>query len=120
MVRIRSTQGRYPFAMDFDSNSLVIKHDEAENRFEIELGNELAVLTYRRYPDRMVINHTRVPQAFGRRGIAARLTRASLEYARTENLRVVPACSYAAHFIRKHPEFQDLLTPDDLSGIVTG
>jgi len=35
----------------------------------------------------------------------------ALEYARSQNLEVVPACSYTASFMAKHPEYNDLLPP---------
>jgi uncharacterized protein len=106
--------------MQIDLNSLNVVHNETESRFEINLGNETAVLTYRRYPDQIIYNHTEVPRSFEGRGIAAKLTRAALEYARAMNLRVVPTCPYIAGFIRKNSEYQDLLKPDDLRRFVTG
>ncbi|HET6587508.1 MAG TPA: GNAT family N-acetyltransferase, partial [Oleiagrimonas sp.] len=57
----------------------------------------------------MTITHTGVPEVIGGRGIAASLTRFALETARREGWKVVPACSYAAVFIRRHPEFCDLV-----------
>ncbi|HUI74809.1 MAG TPA: GNAT family N-acetyltransferase [Candidatus Acidoferrum sp.] len=106
--------------MDLDLDALKVVHNGAENRFEIALGNELALLTYRRRPDCIVYNHTEVPRAFEGRGIAGKLTRAGLDYARSQNLHVVPTCPYIADFIRKHPEYQDLLAPEDLRRYVTG
>jgi predicted GNAT family acetyltransferase len=32
-----------------------------------------------------------------------------LDYARTQGLQVVPLCSFIAGYIRKHPEYQDLV-----------
>jgi len=37
------------------------------------------------------------------------MTRAALDFARSENLQVEPRCSYAAYFMQKHPEYDDLL-----------
>ena len=106
--------------MQMDVNTLNVIHNEVESRFEINLGSEIALLTYRRRPDCIVYNHTEVPRSFGRLGIAAKLTRAALDYARSQNLRVIPTCPYIAAFIGKHPEYQDLLTPEDLKRFITG
>jgi predicted GNAT family acetyltransferase len=57
----------------------------------------------------MTITRTVVPPAIGGRGVAAELTRVALETARREGCTVVPACSYASAFIRRHPEFSDLV-----------
>ena len=35
--------------------------------------------------------------------------RTALEYARAESLKVEPACSYAAAFMERHPQYADLL-----------
>jgi uncharacterized protein len=55
-----------------------------------------------------VITHTGVPHAWEGRGIAASLTQAAFEYARSRGLSVTPLCSYAAAYLRRHPEYDDL------------
>ncbi|MES2858650.1 MAG: GNAT family N-acetyltransferase [Pseudomonadota bacterium] len=56
----------------------------------------------------MTITHTIVPAAIGGRGIAGQLVQAALDHARGAGLKVVPSCSYADDWMRKHPEYQDL------------
>jgi predicted GNAT family acetyltransferase len=50
-----------------------------------------------------------VPAEVGGRGIAAALVEAAVNTARAEGWKVVPACSYAAVWMRRHPAYQDLL-----------
>ena len=40
---------------------------------------------------------------------AAALVRGALELARAQGYKVIPRCSFITAFIRKHPEFQDLV-----------
>ena len=84
-------------------------HNAAEERFELRIGGELCLLNYRRSAGNLVIYHTEVPQPFEGRGLAERMTRAALDFARSENLQVEPRCSYTAYFMQKHPEYDDLL-----------
>jgi predicted GNAT family acetyltransferase len=84
-------------------------HNAAEERFELRIGGELCLLNYRRSAGKLVIYHTEVPQPFEGRGLAEGMTRAALDFARSENLLVEPRCSYAAYFMQKHPEYDDLL-----------
>lgn len=83
--------------------------DTANHRFELAVDGHMAVLEYRLEEGAMVITHTGVPEAIGGRGIAGVLTRAALEHARAQGLKVIPACAYAAAFIRRHGEYADLL-----------
>ncbi|MBI5690611.1 MAG: N-acetyltransferase [Verrucomicrobia bacterium] len=85
-----------------------VRHNEAEQRFEIAVGTSLAVAEYTRNTDGIVMTHTFVPPDLRGRGLAERLVRAALEHARAQNWRVVPACSYVAGFIERHPAYQDL------------
>ena len=57
----------------------------------------------------MTITHTGVPPAVGGRGIAGALVQAAFDWARGAKRKVVPACSYAAQWARKHPEYSDLV-----------
>lgn len=86
-----------------------IKHDPTSGRFSKQLDGHEAELVYRRQGTRLIIDHTGVPQAIGGRGVAGELVKAVLDYARADGLRVVPACSYAADFVRRHPEYVDLV-----------
>jgi hypothetical protein len=67
------------------------------------------VLEYQQQEGRLVITHTGVPASLEGRGMGSSLARAGLDYARQKGLMVVPLCSFIAGYIRKHPEFQDLL-----------
>lgn len=86
-----------------------ITHDQNSRRFATEVDGHEAELVYRRQNGSLVIDHTGVPEAIGGRGIAGQLVKAALDYARAEGLRVVPACSYAAAYIQRHPEYADLV-----------
>lgn len=86
-----------------------ITHDAGQHQFHTDVEGHRGVLDYRLRDGVMTITHTGVPEAVGGRGIAASLTRFALETARREGWKVVPACSYAAVFIRRHPEFGDLV-----------
>lgn len=86
-----------------------IVHDTRTHRFSAAVEGHRGELDYTLRDRTMIITHTSVPPAIGGRGIAAELTRVALEAARREGWKVLPACSYAAAFIRRHPEFSDLL-----------
>jgi uncharacterized protein len=105
--------------VNVDLNNLTVTHNEEAQRFELLVDGLLALLTYHRLPDRIVIIHTEVPQAFEGHGLAAKLSRAALDFARLNHLRVVPLCPYVSEFIRKHPQYQDLVSSDDLQKLLT-
>jgi uncharacterized protein len=89
--------------------SLHIDHDSSSRRFTTQVDGHEAELIYRQQGVRLIIDHTGVPDAIGGRGIAGELVKAALDYARAEGLRVVPACSYSAAYIQRHPEYADLV-----------
>ena len=62
-----------------------------------------------RFQTVMIITHTEVPSVLAGQGIAAALTQAALDTARARHWRVSPECSYAAAYIQRHPQYQDLL-----------
>lgn len=86
-----------------------IHHDRAAQRFEIVLDGYRSELDYVRDGERIVLTHTFVPPELRGRGLAEQLVRAALDWARGEEKRIVPACSFVARFIDRHPEFQTLV-----------
>jgi predicted GNAT family acetyltransferase len=88
-----------------DQNLPTVRHDEAAHRFEAVVDGHNSVLEYHLEGNCAIFVHTFVPPALRGRGIAEKLVRAGLDWARGEGKRVVPACSYVDTFMQRHPEF---------------
>ena len=97
--------------MDLNIENLEVTHNEAENRFEIWIDHQLSKLDYNIHDNTIVMMHVGVYPDHRGRGIAGKLTHVALEYAKEKNLRVIPMCSYVAAYIRKHPQYSDLMKP---------
>lgn len=91
-----------------------VRDNTAAKRFELEAEGGLAVANYRLDGDTILFTHTETPAHLQGRGIAGRLVRGALESARARKLKVRPMCSFVADYIRRHPEFQDLVDPASL------
>ena len=92
-----------------DKTPWTVQHNEAQSRFEVTVDGERCVADYRLRDGTLQLTHTEVPPALEGRGIAGALIRAALEHARASGLKVDPQCAYAASYMRRHPETQDLL-----------
>lgn len=89
-----------------------IRDNPARHRYEMEVDGVTAYVLYRRKPGVITFIHTEVPQALAGKGIGSRLARHVLESARAGGLKVVPACPFIAAWMKRHPEYDDLLAPD--------
>ena len=80
-------------------NMLEIRHSETARNgiFEAWLdGTQVGEMTYQRHaPEQMVIDHTRVFDGYEGKGIARQMVLAAVEFARANNRKIVPLCSYA-------------------------
>ncbi len=88
---------------------ITVTQDTARSRYTATVDGVLCVLDYQLQGKVMAITHTGVPSQVGGRGIAAELTRHALDDARAQGWKVRPLCSYADAYIRRHPEYSDLL-----------
>lgn len=59
--------------------------------------------------DAVLIKHTEVSLAVEGKGVGGALMRHILDSVRAQHKTVIPICPFAAAFIRRHPEYQDLL-----------
>jgi uncharacterized protein len=81
-----------------------VKHNIAEGQFEMTVENETALLQYRQSGGAIRLLHTEVPEALRGRGLAKQLTRAALDYAHFNHLKVIPICPFVKAYMEKHPE----------------
>ncbi len=85
-------------------------HDNHEKqRFELSENGLTAFASYRRAGGRVVIPHVEAPPALRGKGTAGRLMQGISELARSEKFTVMPTCSYARAWFRRHPEYADVL-----------
>jgi predicted GNAT family acetyltransferase len=87
-----------------------VAHQPERQRFEAVVDGVSCVLEYGLRGNVMTITHTGVPAEVGGRGIAGALVAAAFEHARAAGWRVVPACSYAAAWIARHPQYAELVS----------
>lgn len=86
-----------------------VTQDTQRSRYTATVDGVLCVLDYQLQDKVMTITHTGVPSQVGGRGIAAALTRHALDDARANGWKVRPLCSCAEVYMRRHPEYNDLL-----------
>ena len=90
-------------------NLEVTKNDE-EQRFEANVDGQLAVVEYEMLGESVIdFVHTEVPVALDGRGIGDHMAHEVLEYARNQQLTVIPQCPFIAGYISRHPEYQSLV-----------
>ncbi|HRX03907.1 MAG TPA: GNAT family N-acetyltransferase [Anaerolineae bacterium] len=103
--------------MNVDSAHLLLTDNQAAGRFEANYGGEvLGYITYQIRDGVMQLPHTFVKPAARGQNVAALLTEHALQSARAQGLRVLPICWYVDRYIRRNPQYRDLLNypePDD-------
>ena len=82
-----------------------VSHNVSLGRYEMETEHGLAVAVYRQQGDSLIFTHTEVPPADEGKVTGSRLVRAALDDARRRGFKIVPACSFVAAFVRRHPEY---------------
>lgn len=87
-------------------------HDKENNRFLIEIEGFESFVEYSLYENVMELYHTYTPPQLRGKGLAEKVVRAAIEYAKENNLVIIPSCSYVAVFLQRNPEYKYLVKPD--------
>jgi hypothetical protein len=86
-----------------------IRDNKAQSRFELEAGDAIAFADYRLTPTAVIITHTETPRALRGRGIGSELVKGALQLIRADGRKVIAGCGFVADYLRKHPEYADLV-----------
>ncbi len=81
-----------------------VVNNPRKRQFEIQLGQEMALLAYRQRPGQIELMHTEVPMSQRGKGIGERIVKFALEYARQNQLQVIPSCRFVRAYLKRHPE----------------
>ena len=86
-----------------------VRDNRTKSRFELDVEGGLAFANYRLTPAAVIITHTETPRALRGRGVASELVQGALELIRADGSKVVAACGFVVDYLRKHPEYSDLV-----------
>lgn len=75
-----------------------------------EDGKEAGKMSYTWAGDsKFIIDHTEVSDEFGGKGVGKKLLMATVDYARNNNLKIIPLCPFAKSVFDKTEEIRDVL-----------
>jgi uncharacterized protein len=90
-----------------------IKHDQTESKGSFYIGDKkepLAQMTYSKAGTEMIIiDHTEVSEELKGKGAGKQLVAAAVDYARANNIKIIPLCTFAKSVFDKVEEFRDVL-----------
>lgn len=86
-----------------------VRDNPVLSRFELDVEGGPAFANYRRAPGTVIITHTETPRNLRGRGIASELVKGALELIRADGDKVIAGCGFVVDYLRRHPEFSDLV-----------
>ncbi len=81
----------------------------SNGRFELERDGHVAYLEYNLAGKVLQLIHTQVPEALRGKGMASALAESALRWAREHGAKVDVICPSVDAYLKKHPEYSDLL-----------
>jgi len=94
-------------------SSPVVTDNPKASRYELHVGGELAgFINYHLNGQVISLIHTEIDPSFQGGGLASSLARSSLDDARNRQLAVLPFCPYVQSWLKKHPDYADLVPAD--------
>ena len=88
-----------------------VTNNPAAGQVEIAEEGLVATLAYSERDGKLYLIHTEVPRELAGRGYASALARTALDFARQNQLTVVPYCQFVRAYLKRHPEYASLVKP---------
>lgn len=89
---------------------LRLDHDSDRGRYSLWHGaTYVGFLGYHLEGDVATLQHTIINEEYGRLGYARALVTLVLEDLQKKNLKIIPECSYVQDYLRRYPEYIDML-----------
>ncbi len=90
-----------------------INHRKEENKgafIATENGAKAGEMTYSKAGDTLIIiDHTEVDSAFGGQGVGKKMVLVAVDFARENNIKILPLCPFAKAAFDKDASIQDVL-----------
>ena len=92
------------------AQAATVRDNDAAHRYEVLVEDEVVgELVYRARDDVVTLIHTEVAPQYEGHGLGEQLVAHALEDIRARDLRIVPLCPFVGAYLRRHPEYEDLV-----------
>ncbi|MDX2048596.1 MAG: GNAT family N-acetyltransferase [Chitinophagaceae bacterium] len=92
---------------------MVIQHKQVGGKGMFYVGQDGSILAEMVYTkpsaDKIIIEHTEVDDSLSGKGVGLQLVKTAVDYARTNNIKIIPLCPFAKSVFDKKAEFRDVL-----------
>jgi hypothetical protein len=96
--------------MSLDELDIQIRDDPEQHRYVVDVdGQRAGMAVYHLRGGRHFFVHTEVDPEYGGMGIGRKLVRYALDDVRKQGGLVAPICPFFASFIKRHPEYDDIV-----------
>ena len=90
--------------------SRIVEDNPGDRRFELRVDGELVGWSeYQSAGDSVIVAHTEIDERREGEGLGSVLVRATLDHIRASGKTVIPTCTFTAAYIRRHPEYVELV-----------
>jgi predicted GNAT family acetyltransferase len=79
--------------------------NETENRFEMTVEGNTAIIEYKQYPGKIALLHTEVPPELEGKGAATAIIEKTLDYIEKQNFKLIPLCPMVVAYLKRHPDW---------------
>jgi predicted GNAT family acetyltransferase len=87
-----------------------VRDNDAAHRYELLVDDEVVgELIYRARDDVVTLIHTEIAPQLEGHGLGEQLVAYALDDIRASDRRVVPVCPFVGAYLRRHPEYEDLV-----------
>jgi len=97
--------------MKLEYNDIPLVKNEEKKRFEINIDGHFAFIDYKERGDVISLVHTEVEPELAGRGASVAVVEKTLQYIKDNNKSLKPFCPYVFAYIRRHPEWKQIVDP---------
>lgn len=94
-------------------SNTTLRNNQDEHRYELLDGEQiLGFAEYNLMKDAVMFTHTEIASEHEGKGYGSQLAQKALDDVRGQHKQVIPVCQFITAYIRRHPDYVDLVTPD--------
>jgi predicted GNAT family acetyltransferase len=92
---------------------LQLKFNAASDRIELEVDGSTAFIQYKLLGKTLFLIHTEVPPELEGKGVGTAIVGKALQYAQDNSYKVIPLCVFVQSYLKRHPEWNDIIASND-------